>query len=362
MSCEDVIDILTLDAKINLKFQEELDSLPDMKKRLKELDRTMDKTLRQRLKDSLVIARKEMQSKIENITCRSEYNFYVSESAPLLHTYRQILNVPMKISFMGKCVKDNNEKKKIVNDYLMVARKHIYVAREKPRKKKRTNVVCTNCSNRKEFEVVDGNIHVCAVCSAEQHVVHHTSSYNDVDRVNISSKYMYDRKVHFRDCMNQYQGKQNSTVAPIVYESLEKELNAHHLLMTELEKKFINVEKDHISMFLKELGYTKHYENVHLIHYNMTGKKPDDISHLEDQLLDDFDSLTALYDKRFKNVITRKNFINTQYVLFQLLQRHRHPCKAEDFTILKTMDRKFFHDDICRVLFEELGWNHLPSF
>jgi hypothetical protein len=356
------VDILAIDAEIHLKFQKELDDLPDLEKRLAELGKSMrSTTLRQRLKDSLIIAHKEMEQYVNNIKSRNEHNFYVAESIPLLQAYRDILNVPMKISFVGKQVRNDKEKRKIVEEYLTIARNHIHIISEKPSKKRGAKVVCSNCNNRKEFDVVDGNIHVCGICSAEQSVVHHISSYNDVDRVNISSKYMYDRKVHFRDCMNQYQGKQNSTVAPIVYTNLEKELAAHHLLLPQ-EKKFNNVTKEHISMFLKELGYTKHYENVHLIHYNMTGKKPDNISHLEDQLLDDFDSLTALYDKRFKSVITRKNFINTQYVLFQLLKRHKHPCRPEDFTILKTMDRKFFHDDICRVLFEELGWNHLPSF
>jgi hypothetical protein len=120
------------------------------------------------------------------------------------------------------------------------------------------------------------------------------------------------------------------------------------------------VTKELITIFLRELGYNKHYENVHLIHYNFTNIKPDDISHLEDKLLDDFDILTALYDKIFKH-INRKNFINTQYVLFQLLCRHKHPCVPEDFSILKTIDRKAFHDDICKDLFTLNGWNHFPS-
>ena len=58
----------------------------------------------------------------------------------------------------------------------------------------------------------------------------------------------------------------------------------------------------------------------------------------------------------------RKNFINTQYVLFQLLRRHKYMCKKQDFNILKTIDRKSFHDDICKELFEELGWNFTAIF
>ena len=71
------------------------------------------------------------------------------------------------------------------------------------------------------------------------------------------------------------------------------------------------------------------------------------------------------YDKKFKQQnfkIDRKSFINTQYTLFQLLRRHKHPCKEEDFNMLKTLDRKSFLDDICSQLFQELGWNFTPIF
>jgi len=98
-----------------------------------------------------------------------------------------------------------------------------------------------------------------------------------------------------------------------------------------------------------------------LIHYKFTGILPDDISHLEEVLMIDFDMLSKLYDKRFKH-LKRKNFINTQYVLFQLLSRHKHKCNHSDLIILKTIDRKCFHDMVCKQLFEELGWNHTPLY
>ena len=103
------------------------------------------------------------------------------------------------------------------------------------------------------------------------------------------------------------------------------------------------------------------------IHYMMTVKKPDDLSALEPNLLDDFDVLTNAYDQKYRknntaDRIDRKNFINTQYVLFQLLRRHKYPCKRQDFNILKTIDRKAFHDEVCKSLFEQLGWNFTALF
>jgi len=197
-------------------------------------------------------------------------------------------------------------------------------------------------------------------------VLKNVTSYRDSDRVNSSSKYLYDRKTHFKDCYKCYQGKQNCTIPQVLYDDLEEQFELHYLLFgdksTPKKERFKKITKEHVKMFLKELGYIKHYENVILIHYNMTGKKPDDIGHLENRLDEDFDKLLNLYDLRYA-YLDRSNFLKNQYILFQLLMRYKHPCKKEDFSnILRTIDRKVFHDEICKELFEELGWNHTPFF
>jgi hypothetical protein len=122
------------------------------------------------------------------------------------------------------------------------------------------------------------------------------------------------------------------------------------------------ITKEHITLFLKETGFSKHYEDVVLIHATLTGKPAPDISHLENDLIYDFDVLTDIYDKKYKNASDRKNFINTQYVLYQLLRRHKYPCRKEDFNILKTIDRKYYHDVVCAELFQQVGWNLHPLF
>ena len=78
----------------------------------------------------------------------------------------------------------------------------------------------------------------------------------------------------------------------------------------------------------------------------------------------DFDTLSELYDREYIQTkkINRKNFINTQYVLYELLKRHKHACNIEDFNFLKTTERKAFHDNICSDLFKKLGWNFSPVY
>jgi hypothetical protein len=212
------------------------------------------------------------------------------------------------------------------------------------------------------------NMLVCEKCgfTPEQNNVSTSISFKDINRVNLASKYLYDRITHFKDCINQFQGKQNCTIDKTVYDDLIHQFLLHDLIppnYTDLPKgtAFKNITKEHIMLFLKDCKHTKHYEDVVLIHSHFTGIQPPDVTHLENQLLHDFDQLTALYDKKHKQQ-DRKNFINTQYVLYQLLKRHKFPCKKEDFNILKTIDRKFYHDDICKSLFEELHWNFNPTF
>jgi hypothetical protein len=360
------IDILVIDNKIRSNFIKQKNNITVYENRLVEIEKSLsNNNISDKVKKSLEEHRTKLNDYINDIKNNIQYNFYVLKTVQLIEEYKKILDEPIKISFLGKPSKMSKEKQQIIKNYLEIVQKeYIVLENENIKNNNRNNsICCTNCNNKKDFDIIDNSIYICNNCFAQQNVFKYNSSYNDIDRINISSKYMYDRKVHFRDCMKQYQGKQNSTIVDKVYEELIVELSNHHLLIDSdiKEIKFKNVTKNHVLLFLKELGYSNHYENVHLIHYNLTGKKPADISHLEDKLLDDFDILTELYDKKYKD-INRKNFINTQYVLYQLLKRHKYECNKEEFVILKTIDRKFFHDEVCQNLFEHLGWNHTPFY
>ena len=112
------------------------------------------------------------------------------------------------------------------------------------------------------------------------------------------------------------------------------------------------------------LEFRKYIEDSKLIHHIITGEKLPDLKDKEELVIQDFKILTKLYDDKFKFKTTtnRKNFLHTQYVLFQLLKKHKFSCKSSDFNLLKTLDRKTFHDNLCKKLFEELGWNFQPIF
>lgn len=353
------LDILRIDQEILNNFEKEKELLPEIKARLNSIKSTLvsasNENLKSRIISSLKKTEDELEQQIFEIENNIQLNFYKVESAELLEKYKDQLNTLHKPSFVNPPTQ-NKEKRALINEFIKVASKYIEI----PLEQKKETLVCKNCKNRKDFDQLEANIFICAICSVKQVVLKNISSYKDIDRVNGSTRYTYVRRVHFRDAINQYQAKQNSTIADDVYTQLTKELINHGLVdesKSDKCEKFTSVSKDHIRTFLQELGYPKHYENINLIHYTITGIKPDDISYLEEKLMKDFDILTDLYDKKYKS-LDRKSFINTQFVLYQLLLRHKHTCKQDDFAILKTIDRKNFHNDIMSDLFTELSWNY----
>ncbi len=73
-------------------------------------------------------------------------------------------------------------------------------------------------------------IYICQLCNAETVKLLNSSSVKDGGRINVCNKYTYDRKVHFKDCINQYQGKQNTNINPRIYDELEEQLVNHQII------------------------------------------------------------------------------------------------------------------------------------
>jgi hypothetical protein len=364
------IDIFSIDKKIkdvwnqtekNIgQFEQEIERL----KQLLCTELELSPHVKRDIEDKIQLLHLELETL--NTTLENQH-FYTMDVSELLETQQQ--SAPQKISFMSKQKPKNSSI--VTSGYLDILKKYNIDYKELEdltKSQKCPKKACLQCQSQDFVTNFDQNLEICENCGKQEEKAYKTTSFKDITRINLSNKYNYERRVHFKDCINQYQGKQNSTIQPNVYQDLEEQFERHGLLKgdsTTLKKiRFENITKEHILLFLKETNHSKHYEDVVLIYHKMTGKQVNDISNLEPQLMEDFDKISNLYDKRFKftGKIDRKSFINTQYVLFQLLRRHKYPCKKEDFNMLKTLDRKSFHDDIVRELFESLNFNFTPIF
>lgn len=179
-------------------------------------------------------------------------------------------------------------------------------------------------------------------------------NFQDLTRVNINSKYKYEKRCHFRDTIKQYQAQQQKTIPDKVFEDVKKMIEAQGLLSKDPQNPYCRVTKAHIRQFLNETDNSKYYEDLQLIYSKITGRDPPNITMYEKQLYKDFDELVDAY---IKLKLKRKNFLNSHYVLKQLLRRQKFKVPEGDLTSLKTPNRQREHDDIFQQCCEILGWN-----
>ena len=342
-------DIILIDNNIKKRFQEEKTKIDEYISKKNELEFLINKNISVNISNntrySILSEIKKLDNKIRDITDNITENFYLFDTIPLTNNYKNILQSPLK-----KKSNDIEYKKiQLIISYFDILKKY-HISTDFI---KNYEFIIPTLPNN-EIDINKENLHI-------------ENSYKDIDRINITSKYTYDRRVHFNDCILQYQGKQNCTIYPIVYHDLIQQFKRLNLLIGDInnpkEIRYSNITKDHIFILLKETNHSKHYEDINLIHYKLTNIKPPDISHLKDKLMKMFDKLIKDYNIiKIKYNIKRKSSLNVHYLLYKFLCTLKEPCKKSDFNMLKTLDRQIFHDDICKELFKEYGWTFTPFF
>jgi len=245
-------------------------------------------------------------------------------------------------------------------------------------KKQKVNIC--KCINKDENKIEQTVENGCQIVCGECGMVYNSNftdnvTFYDYSRVNMTQKYHYEKKCHFRDTINQYQGKQNKHIPQSVYDNLEKMLEMHGLLNKEDPEssqsgefishpnsglKYEKVTKQHIRTFLKEIEKSKYYEDTQLIFSQLTGKSKPDISKYEKELYDDFDKLVKVFVSIKGISCYRKNFLNSHYVLRQLLLKQGIRVPYSDLNTLKTHSRLREHDEIYKQCCELLNWEFHP--
>ena len=84
--------------------------------------------------------------------------------------------------------------------------------------------------------------------------------------------------------------------------------------------------------------------------------KRNNISDDNFKLIDDFRMLERKWG--MMESIKRINFLNYNYILYQLLRRYNRA--TENIKMLKSIDRTKANDAICEKLFQALGWVFSP--
>ena len=365
----DQFDIFHIDEKIKKIIIQDSKKLEYYKNEMENLQKIFNSNkLLDKKKKELIDKIEFLKQKIYEIENDIPMAEYIYITTPIIEKYKKMILTPVKLSFFNskenivnvQYSKENieNEKYEILDEYYDIAKKYIQI---KSYKKETPQKYICNCGNLYNYTKIQNKI-ICNDCSNTHSIQSIQTSFKDIDRVNLSQKYKYKKKVHFRDNVNQYQGKQNKRIDQNIYKILEEQFLIHNLVNIEgktYQEKYSNITKEHIYMFLFETDNSNNYEDINMIHTHFTGIPCPDISDIEHLLYEDFDKVVDAYESL--EDIDRIHFLNGQYILYQLLRRRKIKVKESDFDILITRERLVEHDEIYQKICMKLEWTFNPT-
>ena len=165
------------------------------------------------------------------------------------------------------------------------------------------------------------------------------------------STFAYKRVNHFREWLNQFQGREACDISDVV-----------KLVKIELKKeRFTNtITYAKIRKMLKKLHLGKFYEHVVRIHAAVTCQEPPQLSsELEGRLVEMFQNLQSPFEKHSPK--SRKNFLSYSYTLNKLCGILELKHMQKFFPLLKSRERLFFQDQIWQKICTDMSWKYEAS-
>jgi len=337
------IDIFELHEKIMKQFDTEVKSMNDKKKQLEQLNWISKNSTNDTERIQAIETALSLKTEIYLIESGIREAQYIYETESILERYTNLLQKPIRVSFMTNATIDRKERHSLIMDYLNIAKHYIDI---EPVETKEILLICESC--KRELQTADDLLLVCPACGYAVKNLASIAGYQDNNRINNAQRYHYERWVHFSDSVKKYQGKQNTTIPKKVYDDIRQKIHDHDIPLD-------RVSKDHIYEFLKLTENNDYYEDINLIYSEITGNQPPDISHLEPKLFELFDEIDPIYQE--VKPADRLNFLIGQYVLFRFLQKLRFPCNEDDFSILKTREKLLEHEAIWQQICEKKQWS-----
>lgn len=344
--------ITDIDLRVRKMLLDRRRNLPFLRERLA-IVREIAETTSLRSEKALAVRElSELRTKIRDLELGSELALYDLNTSSLTATARKLTSKVKPRSFLASsCSEEELASKRRLNELSVIFLRTVSTFVEVTNFSTRSRVLtCSGCGST-ELSITEDSCYVCRKCGGLEEVFDEAPTFRDTDRVNMSTRYKYTRKNYFLTAIERFQGKQNTTIAPEVYEDLRNRMKDHRLTAETLTK-------DHVYMFLAT-KHSNHYDDINLIHHILTKKPLPDISIYESKLLSMLDLVEGVYEK-VKDP-SRVNSMNVNYKLYKILQLCGYPCRKDDFYILRSAGRMAEHDVIWSKICSELKWKVLAT-
>ena len=337
---KDDYDIMYVHNIILNTIKQEKFTLPNLYKQLNALNQSLLTLQTYNVKKDTLKNRDDLEDHIKNINNNTKLIEYQKASEPLITQYTLLK-------------KNNQERLKVIQQYLKLAKKYIVIHVTRVIDAK---IVCLNCKATLE-EVSNGNGAIrCIGCNNEYQAINatkYTDNYN-MQYINTDND-----DENFAKALMRYQGLQN-TPPKIIFEKLNVYFKQRGFPDAETirampyndQGKKGNTNKKMLCTALASVGYASFYEDSSLIGAILFDWKLPDLTHLKDTILEHYAITQKSFYKIPSNVRQRISSLGTQYRLWRHLQLVGHQCCVEDFKIAENNDSLQNHHRLWRMMVE----------
>ena len=368
-------NILAIDNILMKKFEQDKNKNLDVYRNKLELEK------QKILERQTLIERKSSRRKIEKYEediKKYEENIerdeYLKKTEDLIKSYKKLGTISTIVSFK----KNNREedappedeksqmvRHRIISEYLEHARKYIGINLIRTYLNSGSCPACGAKYNDIELIEDDSGSMVCPICNMEKVLIYKNPFFSDGCRVN-NSRNNYEDRANFEKVLMRYQGKQITKPDRELYIKLDEYFLSKGLPSSDDYQKMplmLNGRKEKSSrelMFeaLSNINCSGYYDDINLICHVFFGWKLPDVSHLEEEIMRDYDISQRIYEQ-LPNREGRKSSLNSQWRLYVLLKRRGWPCRSRDFKIPMTQNILEYHKMVWKQICNILGWECL---
>ena len=318
------------------------------------------------------------REQMDEIKACIRLNNYTQESKPLLEDYRKI-GVKLEVVAFGKesvkpeigeMTEEQEYRIMIIERYLEIVRKYVEINIFK-----KCYSMCNNCKADISLSSVnDAGMLECSVCGVESVTLAKSVSPDEESvtvNINVSNLKDYEDRENFYKAMVKYQGKQPNKFPSNLYDMLDEYFSSIGFpIGKEISEMPINEDSDTsiktrgksnrslMLKALKDIGMSSFYEDINLLCRIYWGWVLPDLSELEDAIMIDYDLSQEVFERHKGD---RKSCLNIQYRLWRHLSRRGHPCRPNNFKIIKTPEIIKYYERVWEIICDELGWDKPAS-
>jgi hypothetical protein len=313
----------------------------------------------------------EYEAEIKKHEDDIDRKIYIERSKPFIEAYNKIGPIKAVVSFLS----NNKEtisspeteeqqiyRHKIISNYLEIARKYITI--DLVRNLLDVNL-CPGCgidTSKVEMIEDDSDSTICPNCSLEKINIIKSAFYADGGRIN-NSRNNYEDRANFEKVLLRYQGKQITKPGRELYMKLDEYFISRGLPSSQQYKAMPllkdgtkeGTSREMMYEALSNIGCSGYYDDINLICSVFFGWTLPDISHLEEDIMTDYDEFQAVFEQ-LPDREGRKSSLNSQWKLYILLRRRKWPCRFKDFKIPTTISILEYHKIKTKECYQILGW------